>query len=328
MNQAPTRRAILMSAAAAGAYALPNFAAAANDYPNRPIRIVVPVAPGFATDFLARMLAEGLRVKMNHTFVVENRAGGAAGNVGAESVARAAPDGYTLLFAAPGPLSINKFLYPKLGFDPAEFVPISLVASAVNVLLVRPDSPIKTVRDLISQAKARPGALSYASGGAGTTQHLAFELLKSQTGVDILHVPYKGAAAAMNGFIQGQGDLFIAELGNSMPHIKEGRVRAIAVASKSRMPSLPDVPTMAETLPGFISTPWYGLVAPAKTPPAIATKLSAAVADVMKQPDVVGRLQGMSILPIGSTPAEMGKFVQEEGDRWGKLIRSAKIGVE
>lgn len=297
-------------------------------YPNRPIRIIVPVAPGYATDYLARLVAEQLRVKLNATLIVENRAGGAAGNVGSEYAARAVPDGYTLLFASPGPLSINKFLYPKLGFDPAEFVPISVVASAQNVLLVRPNSPFKTLRDIIQYAKAHPGQLSYASGGAGTTQHLAIEMLKSQEGLDILHIPYKGSAPAMTGFIQGQADIFMAELGNTMPFIKDGRVRAIAVGSVARMPSLPDVPTMSETLPSFTTTAWYGLVAPPKTPAAIAGVLSAAVAEAMKQPDVVAKLQAMNILPIGTTPAEMAKFVQEETNRWGRLIRTAKIGVD
>ncbi|MFZ4286346.1 Bug family tripartite tricarboxylate transporter substrate binding protein [Variovorax sp. HJSM1_2] len=322
------RRELLRRALAVGALAMPAYATAQSDYPSKPIRIVVPVAPGFATDYLARLIAENLRVKMNATFVVENRASGAAGNVGSEYAARAQPDGYTLLFASPGPLSINKFLYPKLGFDPADFVPISLVASAQNVLVVRANSPFKTLGEIIEHAKARPGALSYASGGAGTTQHLAVEMLKSQAGLDILHIPYKGSAAAMSGFIQGQADFFVAELGNSMPFIRDGRVRAIAIGSVKRVSSLPDVPTMAETLPSFTTSAWYGLVAPPKTPPAIAVKLSAAIAEVMKQSDVEAKLQGMSILPIGSTPAEMAKFIQEESVRWGKLIRSAKIAVD
>jgi tripartite-type tricarboxylate transporter receptor subunit TctC len=322
------RREILRRAAALCTLAVPGYGAAGSDYPSMPIKLVVPVSPGFATDYLARLLADKLRVSMNATIIVENRAGGAAGNVGSEYVARAKPDGYTLLFSSPGPLTINKFLYPKLGFDPAEFVPISVVASAQNVLLVRAASPFKTLREIISHAKANPGALSYASGGAGTTQHLAVEMLKSQAGLDIMHVPYKGSAAAMSGFIQGQSDLFVAELGNSMPFIRDGRLRAIAVGSISRMPSLPDVPTMAETLPSFTTSAWYGLVAPPTTPGSIATTLSAAIADVMKQPDVVAKLQGMMITPIASTPAEMAKFTREESSRWGKLIRSAKIAVD
>ncbi|RZL90701.1 MAG: tripartite tricarboxylate transporter substrate binding protein [Variovorax sp.] len=324
-----TRRTVLLRTAALGILTLPTLASANSAYPSKPIRIVVPVAPGFATDFLARLLSEKLRVKLDQSVIVENRAGGAAGNVGAEYAARATPDGYTLLFAAPGPLSINKYLYPKLGFDPAEFVPISLVASAINVLLVRGDAPFKSVQDIVKFAKANPGALSYASGGSGTTQHLASELLKSQAGgLDILHVPYKGAAAAMNGFVQGQGDIMFAELGNSMPNITAGRVRAIAVGSSKRNPSMSGVPTVSETLPGFVSTAWYGLVAPPKTPFEVAETLSAAVAGIMRLPDVAAKLRSMHILPIGSTPAEMAKFVREESDRWGKVIRASKIAVE
>jgi tripartite-type tricarboxylate transporter receptor subunit TctC len=226
-------------------------------------------------------------------------------------------------------LSINKFLYPKLGFDPTEFVPISLIASSVNVLVVRPDSPIKSVRDLIDRAKSKPGALSYASGGAGTTQHLATELLKSQAGgLEILHVPYKGAAPAMQGFLQGQADIMFAELGSTLPHITTGKLRAIAVGSASRSPSLPNVATMSETLPGFVSTAWYGLVAPPKTPPAIASKLSAAIVEIVKQPEVRAKLLSMNVQPIGSTPAELARLVQDEGERWGKVIRAAKISVE
>ena len=324
-----SRRSFLLRGAAMSGLAFSPWASASTGYPSKPIRIVVPVAPGFATDFLARLLSENLRVKLGEAVIVENRAGGAAGNVGAEYVARAAPDGYTLLFAAPGPLSINKFLYQKLGFDPSEFVPISLVASAINVLVVRADAPFKSIQDVVKYAKANPGALSYASGGSGTTQHLAAELLKSQAGgLNMLHVPYKGAAAAMNGFVQGQGDIMFAELGNSMPNINAGRVRAIAVGSPARNASMPDVPTVSEALPGFVSTAWYGLVAPPKTPPAIAATLSAAVAEIMKLPEVTAKLRNMHILPIGSTPAEMAKFVREESDRWGKVIRAAKIGVE
>jgi tripartite-type tricarboxylate transporter receptor subunit TctC len=319
----------MICAAALGVLGLPAVATAASDYPEKLIKIVVPVQPGFTTDAVARIVAEKLQLKFGKAVVVENRAGGAGGNVGTESVARAAPDGYTLLVAAPGPLAINKFLYPKLAFDPTEFVPISLLASAVNVLVVRTDSPIKSVRDLITYAKANPGKLSYASGGAGTTQHLASELLKSQGGgLDIFHVPYKGAAPAMQGFLQGQGDIMFAELGSTLPQIKTGRLRAIAVGGTSRSPSLPDVPTLSETLPGFVTTAWYGLVAPPKTPPAIASMLSAAVAEIVKDPDVNSKLRNMNLQPAGSTPAELASLVREEGERWGKVIRAAKITIE
>lgn len=212
---------------------------------------------------------------------------------------------------------------------PAEFVPISLIASAVNVLVVRPESPIKSVQDLIDSSKSKPGALSYASPGPGTTQHLAIELLKSLAGgLDIVHVPYKGAAPAMQGFLQGQADFIIAELGSTLPHIKAGKLRPIAVGGASRNSSLPEVPTISETLPGFLSTAWYGLVAPPKTPPAIASLISSAVAEILKEPEVNARLLSMNLQPIGSTPAEMARFVHEEGERWGIVIRTAKISIE
>ena len=325
----PGRRAVIASAIAFALTAIPLHAQTASDYPSRPIRLVVPVAPGFSTDAVARLVAEKLRVRLGQTVFVENKAGGAAGNVGSEFVYHSAPDGYNLLLAAPGPLAINKFLYAKLPFDPAEFVPISLVSSAVNVLVVRSESSIKTVRDVISHAKANPGAMSYSTGGAGTTQHLAIELLRSEGGgLDMLHIPYKGAAAAMQGFIQGQADITIAELGSTLPHIKSGRLRAIAVGSPSRMPVLPDVPTFSETLPGFTSTAWYGIVAPPKTPAPIAAMLSAAVVEIVKDPEVRAKLVAMNQLPIGNTSAEMTKFMKDESDRWGKVIRAAKISVE
>jgi len=324
-----SRRVLIICAAGLAALASVATALAADDYPTKAIKVVVPVQPGFTTDAVARIVAEKLQMKLGKPVVVENRAGGAGGNVGTEAVARSTPDGYTLLVASPGPLAINKYLYPKLAFDPTEFVPISLLASAVNVLVVRADSPIKSVRDLITYAKANPGKLSYASGGAGTTQHLATELLKSQGGnLDIFHVPYKGSAPAMQGFLQGQGDIMFAELGSTLPHIKSGKLRAIAVGGTTRNQAVPDVPTMSETLPGFVTTAWYGLVAPPKTPPAIAAMLSSAVAEIVKDPDVNARLRNMNLQPAGSTPAELATLVREEGDRWGKVIRAAKITVE
>jgi tripartite-type tricarboxylate transporter receptor subunit TctC len=293
------------------------------------IKVIVPVQPGFTTDAVTRIIAEKLQVKLGKPVVVENKAGGAGGNVGTEAAFRSPPDGYTLLVAAAGPLAVNKFLYPKLAFDSAEFVPISLLASAVNVLVVRPDSPIKSVRDLITYAKANPGKLAYASGGPGTSQHLATELLKSQGGgLEITHIPYRGAAPAMLGFLQGQGDIMFAELGSTLPHIKSGKLRAIAVGGTSRNPALPDVPTMSETLPGFVTTAWYGLVAPPKTPPAIASMLSTAVAEIVKDPEVNSKLRNMYLQPAGSTPAELATHIREEGDRWSKVIRTAKITAE
>ena len=327
MTPLVSRRAVLLCSAAA-ALALPTAALAQDDYPNRVIKIVLPVAAGAATDTLARLIAEQLRLKSGQPVIVENRAGGASGNVGAEYVMRAAPDGYTFMFSAAGPIALNKLVFAKMLFDPADFVPVSLAASIPNVMLVRGDSPYKSVRDIVTAAKANPGKLNYGSGGPGTTVHITTELFKTLSGTDILHIPYKASAATIPALLQGQTDFMFAELSTTYPQVKAGNMRALAVGSEARAPSLPDVPTLSETMPGFVSTVWYGFVAPPKTPPAVVAKFSGWIAEIMKQPEMVAKLQGMNVLAIGSTPPEMGRFVQAELDRWGAVVRAAKIVVE
>jgi tripartite-type tricarboxylate transporter receptor subunit TctC len=325
MSESIGRRALLL---ATGAQMVPLRALAQDNYPTKLIKIVVPVPPGASTDSIARLLAQRLSPKVNQTVLVENRAGGAGGNVGSESVAHSEPDGYTLLFAAAGPLAINKQLYPKLGYDPTKWARISLIATIDNVLLVRPDAPFKTVPELIAYAKANPGKLNYASGGSGTTAHLATELFKSKAGVFITHVPYRGTAAALNGFMQGQIDMMFVELAAANQFVQAGRLRILATGTKQRSSALPNVPTVSETLPGYAFTIWFGLVAPPNTPTAITNKLAGAVNDVMKSADMVSTLQGLNITPVGGTPDEFHRFVQEELDRWGKVIKDAKIAVD
>lgn len=327
MKRPQSRRSFLLRTAALGALPSPWCVTAAEVYPAKPIRLVVPVAPGGGTDTVARLIGEALRGKFGQAVIVDNRPGGAGGAVGAEYVARAAPDGYTLLVAGPGPLATHKFMYPKLGFEPLDFVPISLIAESPNVLLAGTTLPFKTVRDLIAFARVNPGKLNYATGGGGTSPHLAMELLKAQAGLDIQHVPFKGAAAATSGFLQGQADVMFVELSTAMPQIKSGKARALAVGTESRLPSWPDLPTVSETLPGFVTTVWFALAAPPKTPPQVAAKLSGAMAEIMKQPEVVARLQVMNFRPIAGTATDMGKFVRQEADRWGKVIRAASIAV-
>jgi tripartite-type tricarboxylate transporter receptor subunit TctC len=312
-----------------GAASMPALTALGQDnFPSKTVRIVVPVPPGASTDTIARHLAQRLGSKLNQTVIVDNRAGGAGGNVGSESVANAEPDGHTLLFAAAGPLAINKVLYPKLGYDPSRWARISLVATIDNALVVRPDAPFKTVPELIKYARSNPGKLNYASGGSGTTAHLAGELFKSMAGTFITHVPYRGSAAALNGFMQGQIDLMFVELAAASQHIQAGRLRLLAMGTKQRSSAQPNVPTVAETLPGFFVTVWFGLVAPPNTPPTLTAKLSAVVAEVMKSPDMVSTLQGLSITPVGSSPQEFQRFTEDEVQRWGKVIRDAKIAVD
>jgi tripartite-type tricarboxylate transporter receptor subunit TctC len=311
----------------AGVCALAGVANAESAFPNRLIRLVVPVAPGFNTDALARILAEELRKKANIQVIVENKAGGAGGSVGADYVARAKPDGYTLLFSSPAPLGVNKILYKELSYDPLAFTPISLTSESTNVLLVRADAPYKTLKELIAYAKAHPGKLNYGSGGVGTSTHLSSELFKSKTGTDIVHVPFKGSAATATGLISGQVDIFFGELGQSLPHIKSGRLRALGVGSAERHPLLPDVAPISELLPGFTSTVWYGVVAPPNTPKPIADKLSGWIVDIMKQPEVRNRLRDMGGHAIGLPASEFGTFIRSDLSYWQKVISDAAIPV-
>jgi len=303
------------------------LAARAQDYPGNPIRIVVPSAPGATTDALARMIADQLQRKWGQPVIVDNRAG-AAGNIGAEYVIRANPDGYTLLFSYPAPLVVNKSLYGNLSYDPDAFVPVSLVGTAPLVLAVNPKTAANSVKELIALAKANPDRLNYASQGRGTTGHLAAELFKSMAGVNIVHVPYKSSAPAQTDLLSGQVDMMLVELSSVLQHFSAGRLRALAVGSEKRNPFLPDVPAMSEVLPGFVSLTWFGMVASPRTPPAIVNKLSAAVVDAIQQPDVAKRLHGMTLDAIGSTPEEMALFMRQERERWGSVIRFANVKME
>jgi tripartite-type tricarboxylate transporter receptor subunit TctC len=315
-------RRFALAALAAAIHAL-FFAgtAAAQDYPSKPVTLVVPAAAGGGLDRVARLLADKFRVKWNQPFVVENRAG-AAGIIGSEYVAKAPPDGHTLLFAATGQLVINKSLYAKLNFDPDLFVPVSLVTTAPNVLVVNPKVPADSVQQLVTLAKAQPDKLSYASQGTGTTQHLSPELLKSLAGIQIVHVPYKGGAPALTDLLGGQVDMMFTEISGVLPHIRSGKLRALAVGSDKRASSLPNVPAMSEVIPGFVSMSWQGLVAPAGTSNAIANQLSAAVSEALHQPDVAKQISAASLDAIGSTPTELAKFMAQERERWGKVIRA------
>jgi tripartite-type tricarboxylate transporter receptor subunit TctC len=320
-----SRRTALGVVAAAGTGFASMSLRAQEPFPNRLIRLVVPVAPGFNTDALARILADELRKKVSVPVIVENKAGGAGGSVGAEFVARADNDGYTLLFSSPGPLGVNKLLYKNLGYDPLELSPVALASEAANVLLVRPGLNIKTLAALIQFAKANPGKLNYGSGGAGTTTHLSADLFKARTGTSIVHIPFKGSAAAATGLMSDQVDMFFGELGASVQHVKSGRVLALGVGTKTKHDLLPDVPPIGATIPGFTSTVWYGVVAPPKTPAPVVQKLSALIVEIMKQPDVVARLQAIGGRAIGAPAAEFSKFIADDFKHWGKVIQDANI---
>jgi tripartite-type tricarboxylate transporter receptor subunit TctC len=310
------------------ALALIAFCAEAQDWPARTVRIIVPFPAGGSADLLPRVVAEKLSEKWGQPVIVENRPG-AAGNIGADVVYRAEPDGYTLLSGPPPPLVINRLLYPKLTYDSSQFVPITVIGAIPNVLLVHPKTGVNTVQEFIALAKANPGRLNYASQGSGSTSHLTAELFKSMAGgLNITHVPYKGTAPALADLLAGQVEMMCDNLGVSLPHVKSGKLRALGVASTKRVPSLPDVPTLAEALPGFESIAWFGIVAPPKTPAAIAQKVSAGVADALKLPDVQKRLAEFSAEPMGLTPAQTAEFMKRETERWGAVIRSAGVRVD
>jgi tripartite-type tricarboxylate transporter receptor subunit TctC len=299
----------------------------AQTYPAKPIKIVVPSPGGATTDTMARIIAEKLQEKWTQPVIVDDR-GGAGGNIGAEEAFKSASDGYTLFFSYPAPLAVNKALYTKLSYDPDGFVPISLVAIVPLVLAVNPNLAVADVQQLIAFAKTHPNQLNYASQGYGTTGHLAGELFKSMAGIDIVHVPYKGSTPALTDLLGGQVQMMFIELSTVMSQINAGRLRALGVGSESRNRFLPDVPAMAEALPGFQASTWFGMVAPPRTPPEIAGKLSSAVSEAIHEPDVANRFVDMSANVVGDTPAEMAVFLRQERERWGKVIRASGARAE
>ena len=297
-------------------------AARAQGFPTKPVKVILPSPPGGGTDALARILADKLREKWGQPVIVENRAG-AGGNIAGDVTSKAAPDGYTLMLAHPAPLVINKALYSKLSYDPEQFVPVSLVATVPNVLVVNARSPAASVAQLIAMARAEPGKLNFASGAVGSPSSLTPELFKSMTGVNIPSIPFQGSAPALVALLGGQVDMLFVELSTALPHIRAGKLRALAVAAERRSPFLPEVPTLADTLPGFNASVWFGIVAPPKTPAALAEQISRAVADALKLADVSKQLVDMSMEAVGGTPAEMAQYLREESRRWGAVIRQS-----
>jgi len=301
--------------------------AAAQVYPSRTVKIVVPLPPGATADILPRIIADKLTLKWAHPVIIENRPG-AAQNLGAEIVAKADPDGYTLLATPQGPLVISQHFYPKLGFDPEAFVPVTIMGTLSSTLVVNPKVPASTLRELIAFAEANPNKLSYASPGTGSPPHLAAAMLATAAGVRLVHVPYQGLAPAMTDLLAGHVDLMFDNLGNTLPHIRDGRLRVLATSSERRIPEFPDVPAVAEMYSGVVYTSWFAVVAPPKIPSEIVTRVSAAIAEVLRMPDVVTRLQTMSTTPGGQSPAESARLFAEERERWRKVIALAGIKAQ
>jgi tripartite-type tricarboxylate transporter receptor subunit TctC len=295
---------------------------AAQNYPERVVRIVNPYPAGGSVDVTARILAQKLSDNVGQQFIVENRSGG-GGNTGSDSVAKSDPDGYTLLFTAPGPLTVNQTLYSKLPFDPAkDFAPIALFATAPIVLIVHPGVAANNVQELIALAKGNPGKINFASAGNGTTNHLSGELFKSMAKIDIVHVPYRGAGPAMNDLIGGHVQMFFDLTPVVLPQINAGKVRALGAAGGKRASKLPDLPTIAEQgLPGFEVFSWYGLVAPAKTPEPVLDKLRDEVAKVLKAPDMIARLHELGLEPGTAFGKDFSTFMAAETRKWAEVIR-------
>jgi tripartite-type tricarboxylate transporter receptor subunit TctC len=316
---------LIASVAVASAALWPAPGPAQEPYPSRTVKIVVPAAPGSTTDTLARLVADQLSQKWGKAAIVENIPGGAM-NIGAGSVARAAPDGYTLLVAPPSPLSFNHLLYRDPGYEPTKFVPITLLAKIPNVLVVRKELPASTLKELIAYAKANPGKLSYASQGMGSTAHLSAAQLEVQTGIRMVHVPYRGAQPALTDVVAGHVDMFFDTLATSVPLYRDGKVKLLGVADLQRAGVIPEVPTFSEAgVPGFKSITWFGLVAPPATPIALADKINRDVVDLLKSKEVVDTLRKISLEPGATTPADTTRFFGEETALWGKVIKEAGI---
>ena len=302
--------------------------ATAQTYPAKPVRMIVPWAPGGTTDILGRVIAQKMSEKWGQPVVVENR-GGAAGNIGTEVAARSAADGYTLLIGTMSSHAMNQFLYEKMSFDPvADLAPISLVANVATVLVVHPSLPVNSVNDLVALARAKPGQLNFASGGIASFNQLCAELLKMSAKIDIVHVPYKGGGPAVTDLVGGKVDLLFTGAPVTMPHIKAGRLKVLAVTDSQRSVALPDTPTMGESLTGYEFNNWYGIMAPAGTPRPIISLLNAEVHRILALTDVRERFSGLGADPTPSTPEKFAAVMKADADKWGGIIKQVGVRAE
>jgi tripartite-type tricarboxylate transporter receptor subunit TctC len=301
------------------------LAAASEDgYPNRPIKVIVPIPPGAAADVLPRIVAEKLSARWGQPLVIENRPG-ANSNIGAQAAAQAPSDGYTLLATPPPPLVVNQKLYANLGFDPNSFVPVTILAVVTNVLVANPKLPFTSLAEMMAFAKANPGALRYASAGAGSSPHLAMEWLAELAGVRMTHVPYNGLTQALSDVTAGHVDIMFNNTFNVLPLLKDGKLKALGVDSEKRLTELPDLPAIAEQYPGYVVTAWFAIVAPPGTSSAIAEKLSRAISEIIREPDVAHRFRVLLAEPVGSTPEATAAFIQRERERWHRMVSAAAV---
>jgi tripartite-type tricarboxylate transporter receptor subunit TctC len=311
---------------AAFCWLLPFSVLAQQDASGKTVRIIVPFAPGGSTDIFARHIADKLATASGRAVIVENRAG-ASGNIGAEAVARAAPDGNTLLMATTGVMAINNALYPNLSYDAAkDFEPVIFVASITNVLVVARDFPAHSVSELIAMAKEKPGTLSFASSGAGSSTHLSSELFRSMAGIDMVHVPYKGSSQAIADVLTGRVSMLIDNMPSAIAFVQDGRLRALGVSGSRRSPALPDVPTIAEAgLPGYESLSWSGIAVPAATPKDVIARLNREIGAILAQPDIREKFSQAGADTVGGSPQQFADHIRSEREKWSRLIKERGI---
>ena len=318
----------VMQAAALAAMVATAAPALGQAYPTKPIRIVAPSTPGDAPDVIARLVADKLSVALGQQVVVDNKPG-AGGVVGSESVAKAPPDGYTLIMGNAGSHGINAAVYSRLPYDiQRDFAPVSQVAIAPNVMVINPSVPANSVAEFIAYAKSQPGKLSYASGGNGSSAHMSMELFKAMAGIDVQHIPYKGSSPALTDLIGGQVSVFIGNMPPTVPHIKSGKLRALAVTTKSRSALMPELPTISDTLPGYETVAWFGVLAPAGTPPEIVNRLSAEIGRIARSPEMREKLVAMGAEPVGGTPEEFKAVIDRDIAKWKPLAQKVGIKVD
>jgi tripartite-type tricarboxylate transporter receptor subunit TctC len=317
------RKGVRYAACLAAALVCVTAAHAQPAYPQKPIRLVVPFPPGGGTDILARLLGQKMSETLGQQVVIDNR-GGAGGTIGTDIAAKAPPDGYTLILVS-GSHAINPGLYQKLPYDSVnDFAPITQIATSPGILVVNPSLPVKSVKDLIALARAKPGQINYASAGSGTPPHLAGELFKVMAKIDMVHVPYKGNAPAFTDVIGGQVSLIFPTMPSAMPFIKSGKLRPIAVTSAKRSPAAPDIPTIAESgLPGYEATSWYGILAPARTPPQIVARLHEVLVSVIGAPDMKDKLAAQGLDPVANTPQQFAAVIKSEIAKWAQVVKAS-----
>ena len=321
----PARRTLL---ALALSLAATGHALAQDKYPSKPVTVIVPQAAGGANDAIARVIAQKLTEQLGQSFVVDNRTG-AGGNVGTVAAARAKADGYTLMVTADSSMVINPSLYKSTGFDPIkDFEPVGTVATAGYVLVANPAFPAKNVADLIAMAKQQPGKINIGSAGNGTLNHLIGEMLGKATGIDLVHIPYKGSSAAATDLVAGQVQVSVQSLPSSIAFIRSGKMKVLGVVNPKRLPALPDAPTIGETVKGFGTTPWYGVFAPAGTPKPIIAQLNAAIAKALESKDAQERLAGVGCEPFKSTPEQFAQLVRDDLPRWAKIVKESGATID